>query len=211
MNKGWFFYYIHTFRRPKTTFDRFLEDKNNFRYGFLYILVPLVGYTAMYVFLTIGHGAPSVFTPWLNIPKEDYYSVNRFLLAPGLLISWFLSAAVIQVVGRAFKGKGTFEETLAVTGLCISVSMWGTLLHDLVMSFLSAMKIIDARQHEIAMNSPSIWRTILWICMAVYLAAFLLLFSKGVKAVHKITGLAPVLIGIFGFIVFQVMFVLFNR
>jgi hypothetical protein len=204
-------YYFGTIARPQRTFDRFFADKRAYAYGFLYILIPLIGYTLMYIFLTIGNGAPSVFTPWLNISKEDYYSVNRFLLAPSMMIAWFLSAAVMQVLAVWAKGSGTFEQTLAVTGLAISMAMWGTLFHDLVMSFLSAVHVINARQHEIAMNSPTPWRTILWICMLIYLVAFLLLFGKGIKAAHRLSAGRSALIGLTGFLVFQLMFLLFNR
>jgi hypothetical protein len=210
MNTFWS-YYFKTFVKPQRTFNLFITDSKSYKYGFLYMLIPLIGYTVMYIFLTIGNGAPSVFTPWLNIPKENYYAVNRFLLAPSMIMSWFLAASVIQILGKWAKGSGSFEQTLSVIGLSISVAMWGTLVHDLIMSFLSAVRIIDARQHEIAMNTPTIYRTLLWISMAIYLFAFLLLFSKGVKAVHKISTGKATLIGLFGFLVFQLIFVLFNR
>jgi hypothetical protein len=130
----------------------------------------------MYIFLTIGGGAPSVFTPWLNIPKETYYSVNRFLVAPSLIMAWLLSAFVMQI-----------HSPPSILSLCISVAMWGTLIHDLPMSILSALKVINANQHEIAMNSPTIWRTLLWATFAIYLSAFMILFSKCVRTVHKLS------------------------
>jgi hypothetical protein len=34
--------------------------------------------------------------------------------------------------------------------------MMGTSLHDLPISILSALKVINANQHEIAVNSPTI-------------------------------------------------------
>jgi hypothetical protein len=211
MKNDFWAYYFRTFVRPRRTFNSFISGSNSYKYGFLYMLIPLTGYTVMYVFLTIGNGAPSVFSPWLNISKENYYAVNRFLLAPSMIMSWFMAASVILILSRWAKGSGSFEQTLAVTGLSISVAMWGTLVHDLIMSSLSAVRIIDARQHEIAMNSPTIFRTLLWISMGIYLFAFILLFSKGVKAVHKISTGKATLIGLSGFLVFQLIFVLFNR
>ena len=209
--KSFWSYYFGAFIRPRRTFDIFISDAGSFRFSFLYMLIPVTGYTLMYVFLTIGNGAPSVFTPWLNIPKENYYAVNRFLLAPSMIMSWLVATSVIQILSRLANGTGSFEQTLAVTGLSISVAMWGTLVHDLVMSSLSALHVIDARQHEIAMNSPTIWRTVLWISMALYLIAFLLLFSKATASVHKFPVRKAFLIGLIGFLVFQLIFVLFNR
>ena len=140
----------------------------------------------MYVFLTIGKGAPSAFTPWLNITKEDYYAINRFLMAPSMILCWLAASALIQVLSRLFKGVGTFEQTLAAIVLSISIAMWGGLIHDLPMSFLSAIGVIDARQHEIDMNSPTIFRTLLWACYSIYAIAFLVLFSLAVKVVHRL-------------------------
>ena len=132
MKNDFWAYYFRTFLKPQRTFNTFITDSNSYKYGFLYMLIPLIGYTVMYVLLTIGNGAPSVFTPWLNIPKENYYAVNRFLLAPSMIMSWLLAASVMQILSRWAKGSGSYEQTLAVIGLCISIAMWGTLVHDLI-------------------------------------------------------------------------------
>jgi hypothetical protein len=79
------------------------------------------------------------------------------------------------------------------------------------MSFCSAAGFINAAQHEIAMNTPTIWRTILWICFAVYFFAFLVLFYKTVRAVHQLNGIRSFIIGTIGFILFQIVFLVFNR
>ena len=174
-------------------------------------MIPIVAYTLMYIFLTIGKGAPSVLTPWLNIPKDDYYSINRFLLAPSMILCWITASAVIQILTRIFNGAGTFEQTLTIIALSISISMWGGLIHDLPMSLLSAVGVIDARQHEIDMNSPTIFRTLLWICYSIYFIAFLTLFPLAVKVVHKLTITKSIVIGWIGFILFQIIFFIFNR
>jgi hypothetical protein len=203
--------YFLTFIKPGQSLRRLLDNERSFQLGFLYILIPIVGYTLMYVFLTIGKGAPSVLTPWLNIPEEDYYAVNRFLLAPGMILSWIAATSVTQILSKLFKGTGTFEQTLSLLALSISVAMWGGLIHDLPMSFLSAVGVIDAREHEIAMNSPTIFRTILWCCYSVYFLLFLILFPLTVKVVHGLNAAKSILIGILAFIIFQVLFLLFNR
>lgn len=123
--KNFFKKYLLTIVRPKTAFEQLLSDENYFSLSFFYILIPIAGYTLIYIFLTIGNGAPSVFTPWLNIPKESYYSINRFLLAPSMILCWIVATALIQILSRLFKGVGTFEQTLSVIALSISIAMWG--------------------------------------------------------------------------------------
>lgn len=70
--------YLLTITKPKQSFERLLGKPNYLALGFIYILIPICAYTLMYIFLTIGHGAPSVFTPWLSIPKEQLFLIfNR--------------------------------------------------------------------------------------------------------------------------------------
>lgn len=128
-----------------------------------------------------------------------------------MILCWIVASAIIQISSRFFNGKGTFEQTLTIIALSISISMWGGLIHDLPMSFLSAAGVIDARQHEIDMNSPTIFRTLLWICYSVYFIAFLILFPLAVKVVHKLSLTKSVAIGWVSFIFFQLIFLIFNR
>ena len=203
--------YFQTFYKPRKTFEELSATNSPLKYSFFFIAIPIVFYTLMYVFLTIANGAPSTLTPWLNIPKEDYYAINRFLLAPAMLICWFSATSFIQICSRLMGGTGTFEHTLVTIALSISIAMWGGLIHDLPMSFLSAIGVIDARQHEIDMNSPTIFRTILWICYAIYFIAFLTLFPLAVRVVHKINWPKSFVVGVLAFIIFQSVFLVFNR
>ncbi len=188
-----------------------MADPRRLKFGIYFITIPAVLYIFVYIFLNHGGGAPSVFTPWLNIPKEVYYFYNRFLTAPSFYIAWILAAGVVQLFSKTFNSKGTFEDTLAALGLGTAVAMWGTMLHDLVMSFLGAIRVISLTQHEIDMNSPTIWRTVIWTCMIIYLIWFVIMFTKGIAAAHRLkTGKALVL-GVIGFVVFQMMFLVFNR
>jgi len=203
--------YFQTVYKPRKIFEELIIKDDLYKQSFAYISIPIVCYSLLYIFLTIAKGAPSTLTPWLNISKEDYYSINRFLLAPSMIICWFTATSFIQVISRLLGGAGTFEQTLATISLSISIAMWGALIHDLPMSFLSAVGVIDAKQHEIAMNSPTIFRTILWICYSIYFIAFFILFPISVRVVHKLNWLKSIIIGSLAFIIFQTIFLIFNR
>ena len=203
--------YFQTVYKPQKTFEELILKDNLYKRSLVFISIPIVCYSLLYIFLTIANGAPSTLTPWLNIPKEDYYSINRFLLAPSMIICWFTATSFIQVVSRLLKGVGTFEQTLSTISLSISIAMWGALIHDLPMSFLSAVGVIDASKHEIAMNSPTIFRTILWICYSIYFIAFFILFPISVRVVHKLSWIKSIIMGSLAFIMFQTIFLIFNR
>lgn len=203
--------YIQTIYQPLKSFTWLVAHENTLRLSFVYILIPVTLYTLMYVFLTIAEGAPSSLTPWLNISKENYYSINRFLLAPSMVVCWFTATSYMHVISRFLGGTGTYEQSLATIALSISISMWPALIHDLPMSFLSATGIIDAGEHEIAMNTPTIFRTILWACYSIYFIAFLILFPLGVRIVHKLSKAKSIAIGVTSFVIFQILFLVFNR
>lgn len=203
--------YFRTVYQPRKTFEELTAQNNLYKQSLVYISIPIVCYTLLYIFLTMANGAPSTLTPWLNISKDEYYSINRFLLAPSMFICWFTATSFIQVVCRLMGSTGTFEQTLSTIALSISIAMWGALIHDLPMSFLSAIDVIDARQHEIAMNTPTLFRTILWISYSIYFIAFLILFPLAVKVVHKLNWLKSIAIGSLAFIIFQTIFLIFNR
>jgi Yip1 domain len=204
-------HYLPTVYKPRKTFEELINRNNLYKLSLAYISIPIICYTLMYIFLTIAKGAPSTLTPWLNISKADYYSINRFLLAPSMIFCWFTATSFIQVVSRLLGGAGTFEQTLATIALSISIAMWGALIHDLPMSFLSVVGVIDASQHEIAMNSPTIFRTMLWICYSIYFIAFFILFPISVRVVHKLNWMKSIMIGSMAFIIFQTIFLIFNR
>jgi hypothetical protein len=200
-----------TFFNPGKAFNNLLGKPRHLRTGFLFLLIPIVGYTLMYQFLTLAHGAPSVFTPWLNIPKEKYYYWNRFLLAPSILLSWIAAAASMHLLSLAGGGKGSFEQTISLVALSVSVSMCYGLMHDLPVSILSALKVIDAKQHEVDMNSPTPWRIMLWSFYTAYFLSFIILFTKTTSVVHRLNKGLSLAIGFAGFILFQLVFLVFNR
>lgn len=204
-------YYLAAIRRPRRTFDTLLSDSRRLRFGLLAISIPATCYTLVYVFLSVGGGAPSSFTPWLAIPAEVYFFYNQFILAPSMFACWILAAAVAHLLSRPFSGKGSFEDNLTGLGFSISIASLASLLHDLPSSFLGAIGVINMSEYEIALNSPTIWRTILWILYGLYLILFLILFPKAIGAAQRLRRGPAILVGILAFLVYQGVFLIFNR
>jgi hypothetical protein len=202
-------YYIDLIIRPGKTYELLVSDDRMLGFGFRAVLITAVLYTFVYVFLILGGGQP--FHPWLAIPPEIYYRYNVFFVAPSMFMGWILSAGVVQLISRLFSGKGSFEQTLSVIGFGISVASWSTLIHDLLTSFLGALHVISQRNYEVALNSPTVWRTLLWIQFAIYLSWFIVLFATGIGKAQGLKGWRTVLLGFIAFICYQMFFLIFNR
>lgn len=175
------------------------------------MLINMFLYTWVYVNLTIGGGAPSSFAPWLAIPRESYYFFDQFILAPSMLICWVSAAGIVQLASKPFGGSGSFEDTLSVLGFAIGIACLASLLHDFPDTLLGALGLLDLRAYEVMLNTPTIWRTILWMCYGASFVLFVLLFTKAVRAVQRIRPVPAFLIGLLGFLTYQVLFLVFNR
>lgn len=204
-------YYRGVVLKPRRTFDALVEDPRRLRFGALALGVTAILYTLVYVFLFAGGAHPTTFAPWLAIPAEDYYRYNRFLLAPSIFLAWLTAGGVVQLLGHFVRGSGSFEDTLAVLGFGIAIPNLASLAHDLPVSFCGAIGVIDAMQHEAAMNAPGPWRTLLWSSYSAYLVWFLVVFPKAVGAAQRVRALPALLLGVLGFVTYQLIFMLFNR
>lgn len=204
-------YLFSTLLHPRRTFDRLLQDERRLKLGFYAIGINAIVYTFIYIFLTMGGGAPSSFTPWLNVPKDVYYSYNRFWLAPSMLGCWILASGVAYLLSRLVAGKGSYDDTLGVFGFGITVATLVSALHDFTDSLLGAVGLLDLRWYEVQLNSPTIWRVIL---LTLYGTALVLLFVyliAGVARAQKIKFVHALWIGFISAVAYQGMFLVFNR
>ncbi len=112
---------------------------------------------------------------------------------------------------RLFSGKGSFEDTLSVFGFGVTIATLFALLHDFTDSFLGAIDLLDQRWYEVALNSPTIWRTILLTLYSIGLIMLFVLLIKGVVASQKIKLSPAIIIGSLAAIVYQGIFFIFNR
>jgi hypothetical protein len=204
-------YYIGSLLRRRRTFDRLLTDPRRLQLGALAVAVSAALYTLVYVFLTIGGGAPSAFKPFLAIPVDLYYSYNRFIVAPSMFRCWILAAGVAQLLSHPFSGKGTFEDMLSTLSFAIAIALLVSMLHDLPESFLGAVGLLDFRWYEAAVNSPTVWRVVLWFFYGGSILVFLVLFPKAVGAAARLPRGPAILIGVLSYLLYQGVFLVFNR
>ncbi len=165
----------------------------------------------MYLLASIAGGAPSSFSPWLAIPKEQYFRYNVFIVAPSMFMCWVLASGVVQLLARLFPGKGSFEDTATVLGFGIGIATWASLVHDLTDAVLGALGVISMKEYEAALNQPTFWRALLWALYTIYAIWFIALFAKGIGSAHKSRRGSSVLLAFIALIVYQGVFLIFNR
>ncbi len=209
---SFFAVYAAAFVHPKRAMAALLEEPRRLRWGAYGVAVTAVTYTLVYFFLSQNGGRPTVFTPWLAIPAEVYYRYNLALHVPSILLAWVAAGGFAQLAARALGGRGAFEDTLAVLGLGIGVASWATGLHDVVTAFLGYLGRLDQRAYEDAMSTPGAGpNRLIWSLMFVYLAGFVVLFTRGAEAAHGLRPARALLVGVVGFAVYQAVFAIFNR
>jgi hypothetical protein len=197
------------FRRPLVSFNALVVDAGKMKKAFFAVLLSAILYSFVYLFLIFGKGLP--YKPWLKIAPEVYYQYNVWFVAPSMFLGCILSASVTHVIVLASGTRGNFENLLACFAFSVSVASWSTLVHDLVTSFLGAIHVIDQRHYEHLLNTATIWRTVLWLLMTLYLVWFIMLFSSSIRSCYRIKRRTSFLLAIAAFVVYQGFFLIFNR
>jgi hypothetical protein len=204
-------YYLWYFARPARTVRSLLQDGRRVRFAAFAVLIPATGYTVMYVCAWLAGGSPSTFKPWLAIPIAQYFKYDIFIVAPSMFLCWVLASGVIQLVSRLFSGTGSFEDTAVALGFGIGTATWATLAHDLTDAALGLLGIIDMNAYEAALNGPTFWRGLLWTLYSIYFLWFVVLFAKGLRAVHGLNWPRSILLAVMALVVYQGVFLVFNR
>lgn len=65
--------------------------------------------------------------------------------------------------------------------------------------------------YEVILNAPTFWHYLYYCLMAAYLVLFLVYFSKGVAAAQRLRRGPAILVGTAAFVMFQLIFLVFNR
>lgn len=204
--------YLGVFLRPRRTFDALVRDERKLRFGGYGVAIAAALYTAVYFFLAHNGGRPTVLVPWLAIPAEEYYRWNLYLNAPSVVLAWIAASGFAHLLARALGGRGEYESVAGTLGLAISVAIWSTGLHDVVTTCMGYVGLLDQRAYEDAMNDGGSGPGMLIrSLMLLYLAWFVVLFTKAVGASHGLGVGRSACAGVVGFVVFQGLYFLFNR
>lgn len=211
MNAGFLAVYLRMFYQPRRTFQLIFDSGKSLPYGFYALLVPALGYTLFYVMAYLAGGSPSTFKPWLALPIEEYFKYDIMLALPGYYLSWIGAAGTVYLISRLLKGKGGFDQVLAIIGFGVGVATWSSLFHDLTDALLSVLGVIDMREYERLLNEPTFWRGLLLTLYAIYFFWILTLFALGIRLAQRLGWPRSVVVAFIGLATFQVILLIFIR
>jgi hypothetical protein len=204
-------YCIGTILSPRSTFEALRLDERRLRFGIVGLAITIQLYSLVYIFLSIGGQASTLFKPWLAIPASDYFHYNEFLLIPTLFMGWILAAGATQLLSRIYSGKGSFEDSLSAIGFAIGIASLPSLAHDLPESFLGALGLINLDRYQALLRSSTIWHEIAMLLYSLSLTWCAVLFCVGIGATQRLRRGPAIITGLTAYAIFLAVFLMSNR
>ncbi|MGZ4602025.1 MAG: hypothetical protein ACXV0U_00325 [Kineosporiaceae bacterium] len=191
--------------------ERLLACPTRVRRGVLWLLAAGAAYGAVIAVLAWGGDRPGSFAPWLRIPDDRYFWWEALFIGPVILGSGLLTAAVLYLLARAAGGRGTFDDTLALTGPAVACATAFSLVPDLVVGLLLVTHGLDLDAWMTGITTASPTLAVVWAYQIAYAAAFLLAFPLVITVAHGLARRSAVLVGTAGFVVYQGVLLVFIR
>ena len=203
-------YFGRFVRRPRQAWAELLTDPARVRYGFLAVLAVGAGYGITEAGIALSGGTPS--TPWVAIPRADYFKWEALFSAPVTVVCWILAAALMHLLSKLFHGQGTFDDTLALLGFAVALPTLLSLIPDAIRAALTATGLVSRAAWEQAVSQPgSLDFLFLWVYMIAYGLGLLCLFPVSVATAQRLRHWPAVLVGVLGALVYQGIYLIFIR
>ena len=178
-------YQLAILYKPTATIERFLRCEQRLRYGLYTILLFGSSYTLAVIGAYLSRHLPYGIPLALRIPIDRYYAYEAFFLLPVTIATWVMFAGLVQLLARAFRGGGSFEDTLAATGLPFVALIAFMLLPDIVVDYLLPESVKSASVFARLINPARLTAASLWL---------LVLHVIAVRAVQRLSLLKSAVI-----------------
>lgn len=203
-------YFFGTILDPINTFKTLLKDKSHLYYGTIAIFLTAI----LYTFTVMGLAAAKariVSPAWVNIPAQQYYFWEIFFALPVFIIGWLLAAAILHLLSILFKGKGTFESTLALLGFALTIPTFVTWIPETIGTILFVSGIHTQKDWLDAVSRPGFWKIFADAYEYVALAWYLMLFWMAASVSQKLKWKPAVFTGTLTVIIVGFLMVIFIR
>ncbi|MGD1995050.1 MAG: YIP1 family protein [Anaerolineae bacterium] len=193
-------YSVDLIVRPHVALHRLRDDPQRVGFGFL---GPLILAAVYFIGISVAlamNAAPLPQVIVLNVPAEQYYSLERFFILPVGLAATILMAGVIRLVARWWNGEGHFEDLFALFGFSLIEVAVVIGLPDLAIGILVGIGVLAPLGFEFI--GPHVWLGTLW---------YLLLTILAVKEVERLPWGKSIVLALIGFAVNGVVQFIFIR
>ncbi len=178
------------------------------------------GWTAVFAFAILSTlsaiglviiGAKPLLQPWLNIPPENYYFWEIFIITPVSVFDLLIAAGLAHLMSQLFDGKGTYEGTFACLAFATSIPWylsWTMKMIGVVLSIVGAMSYSEwvdviARPGFLSFFQNSIQvLAFLW---------YLVLVPMAIAAAQKLDNSRAIVIGFFTSLIYGFFMFIFIR
>ena len=181
---------------PINTLKKFLIDENRLLYRFLTILLFGLFYTLGVILAYIFEHHPYGIAIILKIPPEKYYLYESLFLLPVTICTWILLAGLIQIISMPIKGKGSFEDTLALIGLPFYILIIFMFIPDMLVDFIIPKNIVQSFIFWKIINSIRLYLASFWILIVHIIA---------VKEVQKLSNIKSVIVTVSSYILYMII------
>ena len=181
-------YSVGLFYRPQTILRELVIDPRRVFFSFLgQVILAIVYFSgiSLSIALEVIHIPKGIV---LNIPAEQYYSFERYFILPVALAGTILTAGIIQLVARAWNGKGHFEDLFALLGFCMIIIAVVMGIPDFLIGPLTKIGIIAPHGFEYV--GPHVFIATLW---------YLFLMILSVKEVERLPWSTSIILSLIGF------------
>ncbi len=171
--------------RPYPTFQRLLADTRHQAFGLGALLLIGVLYTLTVAGLAAA-GANISAPAWTAVPPEDYYFWEIFFAAPVFILGCVLAAGLVQLLGKAFRGRGDFESTFAVLAFALTIPSFATWIPETVGTVFFLTGAMTQSEWIEMTGRPGFWQVFASVYQFVALAWYLVLIPAAVAASHRL-------------------------
>jgi len=179
---------------PRRTFNLLLTDPKLLTYGISAVLLIGVLYTLTIIGLAVV-GADISAPAWIAIPAEDYYFWEIFFAMPVYFLAWILATGLAHLMSKAFKGRGTFEGTLAVLGFALTIPSFVTWIPETIGTILFLLGVMSQAEWREIIARPGFGQVFAVAYQFIAVAWYLILFPIAIAATQKLRWWQAAIVG----------------
>ena len=203
-------YLLGTIISPYDTFNRLRDDPKQLVHGSKAILLIGVLYTLTVIGLAVVKAEITV-PAWISIPEDRYYFWEIFFALPVFILGWIMAAGVAHLLSRFFRGRGTFESTLAVLAFAVTIPSFVSWITETIGTILIIAGVMTHADWVTMTSGHGFWQAFGLAYQLAALAWCFFLFPVAISRSQSLRAWQASIVGVSTFLVFGFFMFVFIR